>query len=362
MPMQQAETTVSPSGLVEMVEGCLERTGVVSETATDTARYLVDADMLGVHSHGVDMLPSYFEGYERGELNPLAVPEVVHEFAAVSVVDANNGLGFTPSHKAMSLAIEAARNYGIGVSVARSSNHFGMASHWTRQAVAAGMIGFATTNGPPVMAPWGARDALLCNNPISWGIPAREQPSVIFDVACSASSRGKIRLAALNKKPIPEGWALGSDGRPTTDPEKALEGVLLPFSEHKGSGFAIVNEILASALSGARALTEVPAITPSSYGYHPSWKIGHFFMAIDPSSFGESERVLERVDRVVGAIRESRPIPGVERVKVPGEASTSRYEQSQRRGISLPQSVRRKIKRFLHDAGMKSLLPEGLDD
>jgi len=358
--MQQSAATVAPVDLTGFVEACLERVGVNQEDAANTARFLVDADMLGVHSHGIDMLPSYYRGYQRGELNPSAIPSVVHRFAAITVVDAKNGLGFTPSRLAMNKAIKAASRYGIGVAVVRSSNHFGMASHWTRQAVASGMIGFATTNGPPVMAPWGGRDALMCNNPVSWGIPAAEQPPVLFDVACSASSRGKIRLAALGDEPIPEGWALGPDGRPTSDPKVALEGVLLPFSEHKGSGFAVVNELLSSALSGARALTQVPAITPSSYGYHPSWEIGHFFIAMDPSAFDERERVLERVDRIVATIRGSRPIPGVDGVKVPGERSTSKYDQSRLHGVSLPQSVKDKIFRFTVDEDIEVLLPEEL--
>jgi ureidoglycolate dehydrogenase (NAD+) len=122
----------------------------------------------------------------------------------------------------------------------------------------------------------------------------------------------------------------------------------------------VVNELLASALSGARALAEVPAITPSSYGYHPSWKIGHFFIAMDPSSFDERGRVLERVDRIVATIRGSRPIPGVDRVKIPGESSASKYEHARIHGVHLPESVRHKITQFVAKNGMESLLPEEL--
>lgn len=338
----------------------LESVGVPDDIAHHTAGYIVDADLYGIHTHGVDMLPAYHAGYVRRELDASARPEVIHEFAAVRVVEGNNGLGFEPSRIAMGGAIESARTFGVGIATVRGSNHFGIAGHWTRQAVSAGMIGFATTNGPPVMGPWGSRDILFCNNPISWGIPADRQPAVIFDVACTASSRGKIRLAAQSGEPIPGGWAIDSEGHATTDPKAALDGVLLPFAEHKGSGFAIVNELLSSSLSAARALTAVPAITPSSHGYHPSWQIGHFFMAVDPGAFGPREDVVERIDSVIEQIRHANPVPGVDSVRVPGEASAERKAAVDSDGIVLPEGVRSKVARFARASGFEETLPADL--
>jgi LDH2 family malate/lactate/ureidoglycolate dehydrogenase len=313
----------------------LEHAGLSDGAAGRTAGYLVAADLQGVHTHGTDLLPPYHEGLTNGSLDPAASPEVVHRHGAVSIVDGGNGLGYETSRVAMDAAIAAAREHGIGLASVRNSNHFGMAGHWTRQAVEAGMIGFATTNGPPVTGPWGGREVLFSNNPLSWGIPTLDPPPLIFDIACTEAARGKIRLAAQQGSSIPAGWALDANGKATTDPRAALDGLLLPVGGHKGSGLAIVNEILAGALSGSRTLTDVPAVTMSSQGFHPSWLIGHFFMALSLAAFGPREQILERIDGVIVRIRAAQPADGFEQVMVPGEPEAIRMQQRLAAGIPM---------------------------
>jgi len=330
-----ADQIIPAGDLRRFAISVLSHAKMPTDVAARTAGYLVDADLQGIHTHGTDLLPSYHTGLTNGSLDPAARPEVIHSHGAVSIVDGHNGLGYETSRIAMDAALEAARTHGVGVASAKNSNHFGIAGHWTRQAVDAGMIGFTTTNGPPVTGPWGGRETLFSNNPLSWGIPTIDQPSIIFDIACTSAARGKIRLAAQNGEEIPLGWALDADGLPTTDPGAALNGLLLPFGGHKGSGLAVVDEILAGALSGSRTLTDVPAVTMSSQGFHPAWLIGHFFMAFDLAAFGPREEVLKRIDAVVERIRNSAPAPGFDRVMVPGEGGANRMQDRLTGGIPM---------------------------
>ena len=305
--------------LVAFAHETLLRADMPEGPARRLARYLVRADMRGVHSHGLDLLIYYWRGLDERRLNHAAVPEVVHKRGCVAVLDGHNGLGYETSRAAMRLAGDLAREHGAGVVTVRNSNHFGMAAHWPLQAVDDGLIGFATTNGPPAMAHWGSQDVFMSNNPFSWGIPAGSELPIVFDAACSESARGKVRLAAHKGESIPETWALGPDGKPTTNPRAALEGALLPFGGAKGSGVAIVNEILSSALSGALFLTQIAGMTMSSHQVHDAWGNGHFFMAFDPEAFGEGSAFTERVDAVIRQLRGAKVAPGHKRVLMPGE-------------------------------------------
>ncbi len=167
-----------------------------------------------------------------------------------------------------------------------------MAGHWPLKAVRQGLVGFATTNGPPVMTPWGGRAGAICNNPFSWGIPAGEELPILLDMALTAGARGRVRLADQQGETIPEGWALDAEGAPTTDAAAALAGVMLPMGAHKGSGIAVVNEVLSSALSGALFLTQITSTTMASSGVHVSWRVGHFFLVLDPEAFRPRDEFL----------------------------------------------------------------------
>jgi LDH2 family malate/lactate/ureidoglycolate dehydrogenase len=307
--------------------------------------------MRGVHTHGLDLLPFYWRGLKERLISPDTRPEIVHTRGCVGVVDGGNGLGYETSRVAMELACQLADEMGVGVVTARETNHFGMAGHWPLQALESGKVGFATTNGPPIMAAWGGGDVGISNNPFAWGIPAGQEFPILFDAACSESARGKIRLAAAREEPIPDTWALDSRGAPTTDARAALDGALRPFAGAKGSGIAIVNEILSSAFSGARVLTEIAGMSISSH-VHDSWRHGHFFMALDVDAFESRSAFLERVDTIVGRLRQGVTAPGHERVALPGQRGFEAEQDAEAHGVIVSRGTDARLRRFADHCGI----------
>lgn len=321
----------------------LRSIGVEERGADTIARCLVEADLRGHHSHGIDLLPAYTRGYVEGHLNPTPEVRIVRDSGAVVVVDGDNALGHVVADFCCDTAIERARQFGVAAVSARSSNHFGMAGHWPLKAVRAQLIGHATTNGPMVMAPWGGRVASICNNPLAWGIPAGVEPPILLDMALTAGARGKIRLANQRNEPIPEGWALDRGGLPTTDAQQALDGVMVPLAEHKGSGLAIINEVLATALSGASFLGAIAEATMASSGVHKSWGNGHFFFMLDPAALRPLDEFLAHVDAIIREIRSNPPAVGSRGVDVPGARSAASEQRCRRDGVDLDVGTVRKL-------------------
>lgn len=329
----------------------LELAGVAADQAGLIARYLVEADARGFHSHGIDQLPAYARGFSAGELATQVVPEVRRRTGSIAVVDGRNLLGHVVADFGMDLAMEMARETGIGVVSIRNSNHFGMAGHWPLKALRENLIGFATTNGPPVMAPWGAREGTICNNPFSWGIPAKDELPILLDLALTAGARGRVRLANQHGDEIPAGWALDPEGRPTTNAQAALDGVMLPMAAHKGSGIAVVNEVLSSALSEALFLTQITSTTMASAGIHVSWRVGHFLMALDPAAFRPLEGFLAHVDEIVRGLKSAKRAAGVDEIRLPGERGFRSAEEAERLGVPLAPGSVRKLSEYAEQVG-----------
>ncbi len=316
----QARTVRVPADrLRAFCRTALERAGLSAADADLVAETLVEADLRGVHSHGLILLVRYCRGLVRGYVNPRPRVRVEARAGATARINGDNGLGQIPSVQAMDLAIELAETYGVGTVVVRNSNHFGAAAYYAMRALPHRMVGFATTNAPPVMPLFGGRDPVVGNNPLCWAIPAGEEPPIVLDMACSASSRGKIRVLAQRGEPIPEGWALDAEGRPTTNPIAALDGVMLPAGGYKGAGLAVVMEALAGGLSGARFGFEIATHTVHAGDPQDSWQVGHLFQAIRIESFLPYEEFTARVDRLIRHLRSCRPAPGADRIYLPGE-------------------------------------------
>jgi LDH2 family malate/lactate/ureidoglycolate dehydrogenase len=305
-----------PAGrLRAFCEAALKKAGLTEEDARLVADTLVEADLRGVRSHGLILLVRYCRGLLKGYVNPRPRVRVERRVGATALMDGDNGLGQIPSVRAMELA----ETYGVGTVVVYNSNHFGAAAYYALKAVPRRMIGFAATNAPPVMPLFGGRDAVIGNNPLCWAIPAKEEPPLVLDMACSASSRGKIRVKAQRGEPIPLGWALDAEGRPTTDPLAALAGVMLPVGGYKGAGLAVVIEALAGGLSGAKFGFEIETRTVRAGDPQESWQVGHLFQPVKVEAFLPFEEFGSRVDRLIWFLRSGRPAPGSERVYLPGE-------------------------------------------
>ncbi len=324
-----AAALVDHRDLESRVAQLLEHTGVPPASAAGIAEILVLADLRGMESHGVNFAPRYARGLAKGELNPDPSMRTVGGRGAVAVLDADNGLGFVSARAGMERAIELAREHGVGAVTVRNSNHFGMAGFYALQAVEAGMIGHATTDGPPHTVAWGTRRPIVCNNPIAWAFPTGTPPAILVDTALTGVKE-KIRLAAQRGEAIPPDWAVGPDGRATTDPAEALEGALLPIGGPKGSALIIANELLSGALAGALFSYEISPALVMGADHHDRWSCGHFLLALDLDAFGGRDAFCQRADDLARAVRGAEPADGVERVYLPGEGEWLLSEERRR--------------------------------
>ncbi len=355
------EQRIDASRLLALVTQIFGRCGMTQADAGLLADSLVAADLGGVHSHGVLRVPEYVRKLTQGGVNPHGRPTIVRDEGACLVVDGGNSMGQIGAHFAMAQAIERARTTGLAAVAVRGSNHCGAMAYFATQALAHDMIGLATTNALPTMAPWGGTERILGINPLAVAIPAGAAFPIVLDAAFSASAQGKIRVYQQKGLSLPEGWALDRDGQPTTDPAAALGGLLMPIGGHKGSGLAIVMGILASLLSGASFGTELGSLEA---GATPG-QDGHFLAAIRISAFEDVERFKERVDRVIEQVHNCRRAPGVDRIYAPGERELLNRAEYLQYGIPLNAVTRTDLYRTAGDMGfaqdeMAWLVPEGV--
>jgi LDH2 family malate/lactate/ureidoglycolate dehydrogenase len=232
---------------------------------------------------------------------------------------------------AMNEAIRRAEEHGIAAAAVGGSNHSGAMAYYAIQALPHDMIGIATTNALPTMAPWGGREKNVGINPLGVAIPAAQELPIVHDAAFSGSSHGKIRIHQQKGLPIPENWALDKDGNPTTDPAAAVEGLLRPIGEFKGVALALIMGILSTMLSGASYGLELGNMVDGSQ----AGQDGHFVAAIKIAAFTEVDHFKARVDKVIRQIHEVRKAPGFDRTFAPGELEQLREREYHRYGIPL---------------------------
>jgi len=340
---------VEAGRLTAFVRTAGRQAGLGEEDADFLGDGLVNAEMRGVSSHGVARLPAYIRGFAAGHLNPRPTLAIVRERAAAVTLDGDNGLGLVVGQRAMDIAVEKAKACGVGVVAVRNSNHSGMLAQHALRAAEQKAVGYFTSNGPALMALWGGRTPVVSNNPFAYAVPRSSGPPIVLDMACSAAARGRIRLAAGRGEPIPAGWALDADGVPTTDARSAMAGTVLPFGQHKGSGLAVINELLAAALPGAalsvsvsRAFLEEGATTLDS------WGIGHLAIALDVAAFDDPEAYGRRVEQFVERAHSSG-----DDVLLPGELEHRRREECLAVGIPLAATTRRELRRLADEIGVE---------
>ncbi|MAF11774.1 lactate dehydrogenase [Candidatus Poribacteria bacterium] len=317
--------------LAALTSACFVACGMTAPDAEYLADTLVDADLAGVHSHGVMRVPDYVEKLTTGGVDPRGAPTVVREFGACVVVDGANSMGQIGARFGMARAISLAQSHGIAAAAIRGSNHCGAVGYIARMALAEGMIGVATTNALPTMAPWGGAERILGINPLAFAIPAGRERPIEYDAAFSRSSHGKIRIHEQQGLPIPEGWAFDRAGNPTTDASVAVDGLLAPIGMYKGTALAMVMGILSSMLSGASYGTELGDMEA---GPRPG-EDGHFVAAINVAAFEDPHVFAERMDRAVAELHACRVADGHERVCAPGELEALRREEYDADGIPL---------------------------
>lgn len=331
--------TFPAEALRRLCEDVLEARGVPGPDAAFVADALVETDLRGIASHGVTRLTAYADALDAGAFDARARTTVIRERGCIVQLDAGGGLGHLAARDAMDVAVERAGTHGIGVVTVRNSNHFGAAFLYPLRATRQDRIGFITTNGPAAMPAFGGSRRIICNNPLSWGIPTAEDPPIILDMACMVAARGKVTLAAREGRPIPDGWALDETGQPTNDPVTALRGLLQPVGGAKGYGLAVINEILSGVLSGARTLDEIPDGVMSTGRFEEPLEIGHLVIAMDPGAFVELNDFKARVERIRTTLQASPTVAGVAQVMLPGEPEHRTRQERQRDGIPLEGST-----------------------
>ncbi|MGH2352498.1 MAG: Ldh family oxidoreductase [Chloroflexota bacterium] len=339
------ERRLSLTELNALTEAALRRAGVPEVAARIVAGVLVEAEARGIESHGLRLLPSYVARLRAGGFNAAAEPRIVRDGPAVALVDGQNGLGPLVATRAMEVAIAKAQAAGIGACAAFASNHYGAAACYALLACRQGLIGVATTNSVAAVAPPGGRVGRVGNTATAYAVPTDEEPPVVLDISMSTAARSRFALHAERGQPLPEGWAIDAEGKPTTDARAGLGGYLLPLGSptagHKGFGLAMLMDTLAGALSGARFGIELQRLTdddPRPYG------IGHFLLAIDPAWFGEPAAFRRKLDRMIRDLRATPRQPGVDRLYSPGERSHARWLDAQARGLNIPEQLERRIR------------------
>jgi LDH2 family malate/lactate/ureidoglycolate dehydrogenase len=330
-PGAERERRVAAGELARVVTAIFAACGMDDGDAALLADTLVRSDLRGIHSHGTLRVPDYVAKLTTGGVDPRGRPRVVRDRGAIAVVDGGNSMGQVGGTFAMREAIVRAKVHGIGAAALRGSNHCGAMDWYALLAVDAGMIGIATTQALPTMAPWGGADKIVGINPLGIAFPARRHPPFVLDIAFGATAHGKMRVYAQKGATLPEGWALDADGTPTTDAAKALAGLIRPIGEHKGVGLAMAMGMLASLLSGAGYGLETGNMVDGA----TAGVDGQFFAAIDVAAFEDADRFRARVDGIVDQVHGSRRARGVERLLVPGEMEADFEARYARFGIPL---------------------------
>ncbi len=308
--------------------------GVDAGCAQAVADCLLDADLTGVSSHGVSRFAIYIERLEKGLVSKGNNIRIERESPSAVVIDAGNSLGAPAAKYAMETCIRKAAETGCCFATVKHSNHFGTAAFYTKMAAAQGMIGFACTNLTCKVAPYGSAEPFMGTDPISVAVPSNDIP-VVLDMTPTVVALGKLILAQKLGQSIPLGWALDREGRPTTDPAEGRKGSLIPIGGPKGSGMAIIVEILSGLLSGAGCGPELHDL----YEFDAPQGVGHFLGAIDVGHFMELSAFQESVSSMAAQIRGLRKAEGFSEILLPGEGAARRAEANRQKGISVPDQV-----------------------
>lgn len=334
---------IQPEQLREVSVQILKGLNATQDEAELVADCLVRAEMKGIDTHGVHFLKLLSD---RVDAHMIRIPtelKVVRDDGTTCILDGGNGLGQVAAHHAMKKNIEKARELGIGLTLVRNTNHIGILAFYTLMAAEEGMVGIVMSNSAPSMSPWGGAEPFLGTNPISIAIPGSSGSPVVLDMSSSVVARGKIRRAQRMKESIPLGWAVDETGTPTTDPEAALRGTVLPIGGPKGYGLALMIDVLAGLLSGSQW-------GPNVKTYHQlagPTGIGVFLMALDIERFMPLQQFKEQIESYITSIKETKKAEGVSQIYLPGEIELEREKQSLKEGVEISAEVAKELNTLL---------------
>src|SRR2546430_8862609 len=336
--------------------------GLPKEDAAQAADVLAVADLRGIDSHGVARLYSYFGLLSEGLINPKPRVHIVRSTASTATVDGDNGLGLVVGPQANQIAMDMAEKAGSGWVSVRNTNHYGIAGYYVLQALQRDMIGWAMTNSTKLVTPlWGA-ERMLGTNPIAIAFPGKEEPAIVIDMATCAAAYGKIEMARRRGEPIPEGWAVDSEGRDTTDPNAMINGgALLPLGSdrerggHKGYGLAIMVDVLCGVLSGANwgPFTPPFALRQEIPSRSVGNGIGHFFGVMQIDGFIDRDSFKRQIDDYIRVFHATKPAPGRSGPLIPGDPEREAEKWRRENGVPLVLPVLEELR----DISKKTRIP-----
>ncbi|KUK14265.1 MAG: Ldh family oxidoreductase [Synergistetes bacterium] len=332
--------------LILAVEEILVGLGETEANAKKIAEILVKADMRGISTHGVYLLNVIAMRVDGGQLRLPTEVEVLSEKDATVLIDGKDGIGMVAGYFALEKAIEKAKEYGIGISLIRNTNNVGCLGCYTEKAADNGMIAIMASNAAPAMAPWGAAEKFLGTNPIALSIPG-DGMNFTMDMATSVVARGKIREAQRKGMKIPEGWALDAEGRPTTDPEAALKGTLMPIGGPKGSALAMAVDIICGLLAGSGYGNQLK----SFHVLEGPTRVGASCIVIDVSRFIDLNEFKEKMKVYFATVKGLKKAHGVEEIFIPGEIEFRREKRSREEGVELDDKLASSINALLEKVG-----------
>jgi len=344
---------ISPEALRDFVVKALASQAVPAGDAAKVAALMVEADVYGYATHGVFRLRQYLARLAGGGCNPTPAVTVAHETAATALIDGDDGLGHLAMDAARELAMKKAREAGIGWVGVRRGNHAGPLALYVRPQAEAGLLGMAAAVGSANhVPPYGGSDLLLGTNPIAFSAPADGADPFVFDMATTVAAMGKIKTLLQQGEPMPEGWMVGPDGKPLTDPARKSDGFLLPIGGPKGFGLSVAIGLMAGVLNGAAFGSDVVNFTNDTTS---STNTGQFVMALDPAAFGISD-FGKRAEHVFDEMRASPPLPGYDPVRMPGEGKTVAVKARIDRGLDLKPALRRDLDALKAEYGFDATL------
>ncbi len=337
--------------LCSFAESVFIRMGFSPEDASISAEGLIRADIRGIDSHGIARLSGYVRLCRAGRLNPNPEMTFQTSFPTAGVLDAGKGIGFLAGKRAMQHCIEMARKYGCGMVAVKNSNHFGIAGQYALMAAENGMAGFAFTNASPLVAPTHSSQRRLGTNPIAAAFPSLQSRPFVLDMATTTAANGKLEILQRKGNEAPEGWIQDAEGKGSVNPHELKNGgALLPLGGkettggHKGYGLGALVDVLSGVVSGANFGPWVPPFVaflplpenPVGEG------LGHFFMAFRPDAFQPMEDYLQRMEKWMHTMRDSRAI-GDAQILVPGDPEWQAEDERRINGISLHEEVLRDL-------------------
>ncbi|XKK39079.1 Ldh family oxidoreductase [Nocardiopsis sp. ARC36] len=349
-----ASRLVTAGPYTDFGERVLLAHGVPAADARLLSDSLVRAELWGHSSHGMLRLPWYTARLRSGAMRAVTEPEVVSDSGTMLVLDGRDGIGQVLTANAVEEGVRRAREHTLSGVAVRNSNHFGTAAYFTRRAAEQGCVAILATNASPAMAPWGGKEKSIGTNPWSLAAPGGRYGPVVMDIANTAVARGKIYLAGEREEPIPEGWAADSEGRPTTDPRKAVDGLILPMAGHKGYVISFMFDVLAGVLTGSAFGSSV--VGP----YSPEGRsgCGHLLLTIDVASMADTGEFTRRIEALV---EETKAVPlaaDATEILYPGELEERNERERLRTGIPVADQTWAALERLARETSVP--LPEPL--